>query len=238
MTDPSNRLLERLTSVDVIGRPIVAVPVGSCEQHGPHLPLGTDTIIATELAERLCATLAGHADRPLLVGPAITVSSSGEHAGFPGTLSVGGGVTETVVVELVRSADWAHGIVLVNGHGGNLAAVERATETLRREGRNVIGWWPRLADGDAHAGRTETSMLLAIDASLVVRSRLAAGDGRPLHDVAAVLRRHGVAAVSASGVLGDPTGATLDEGIGLLDLLAADLVAAVDDARRSWARTT
>ena len=94
------------------------MPLGSCEQHGPHLPLGTDTIIATALADRLAARCPD-----IVVAPALAISASGEHAGFPGTLSIGTDTTAAVLVELARSADWAAGIVLVNGHGGNADAV-------------------------------------------------------------------------------------------------------------------
>jgi hypothetical protein len=98
---------------------LVAVPVGACEQHGPHLPLGTDTLVANALARALAAR------RPdVVVAPALAITSSGEHAGFPGTLSIGRTVMEALVVELVRSADWSRGVVLVNGHGGNRSAVD------------------------------------------------------------------------------------------------------------------
>jgi mycofactocin system creatininase family protein len=208
--------------------PLLAVPIGSCEQHGPHLPLGTDTIIASALCARLAAK------RPdVVVAPALTVTASGEHADFPGTLSIGIDVTAVVLVEYARSADWAGGIILVNGHGGNRAAVSRAVQTVRAEGRRIHAWWPAnaLADtaGDAHAGRTETSLMLAIRPDLVRTDHLAAGEPSAIADIAHRLRSAGVKAVSASGVLGDPTAATLDEGIRLLDLLTDDLVASVED---------
>jgi creatinine amidohydrolase len=212
-------------------RPVVAIPIGSCEQHGPHLPLGTDTLIATALADRLASR---RAMVPVVVGPALAVSASGEHAGFPGTLSIGTEVTAAVLIELARSAGWAAGIVLVNGHGGNAEAVDRAVAVIRDEGRNVLAWWPHVPDGDAHAGRTETSLMLAIDPRSVALARAEAGDRRPLATIAAELRRGGVRAVSPNGVLGDPTGATLEEGRTLLDELTNDLVAAVDDARNTW----
>ena len=218
----ASRSLAELTTADVAGTaPILAVPVGSCEQHGPHLPLGTDTIIAEHLAGRLAAEVAR-----VVVAPALAVSASGEHAAFPGTLSIGREVTTAVLVELARSADWAAGIVLVNGHGGNREAVEAASATIRAEGRNVLAWWPRVEGGDAHAGHTETSLLLAIRPDLVAGDRLEAGDPRQLATIGAELRRGGVAAVSPNGVLGDPRAATLGAGNLLLDLLAAELVAA------------
>ena len=154
-------------------RLVLAVPIGSCEQHGPHLPFGTDTIIADALARGLAA-----AEPDVVVAPPLAVTASGEHAGFPGTLSLGTAVTTAVLVELARSADWAAGLVLVNGHGGNADAVAAAVATIRREGRNVLAWWPtsdpepaRATPADVHAGHVETSLLLALRPELVARDR-------------------------------------------------------------------
>ena len=124
-------------SADGTLAPILPLPIGSTEQHGPHLPLATDTLIAEEIAER-----AVHRTDGLMIGPTISVSASGEHADFPGTLSIGTATTTALVVELVRSADWAAGVVLVNGHGGNHAAITDAVTTLIAEDRTVLGWWP------------------------------------------------------------------------------------------------
>jgi len=203
--------------------PWLVVPLGSTEQHGPHLPLATDTIVATALAERLAGARADVA-----VAPALPYGSSGEHAGFPGTLSVGQAALEVVVLELVRSADAFAGVVLVSGHGGNAEPVGRAVATLTAEGRRVLAWSPRLPGADAHAGRTETSLLLALAPHLVRRDAAAPGATEPLTALLPALRAGGVAAVSPNGVLGDPTGATVEEGHALLDRLTADLCTAVD----------
>ncbi|HZQ57114.1 MAG TPA: mycofactocin biosynthesis peptidyl-dipeptidase MftE [Acidimicrobiales bacterium] len=217
------RRLAELASPDVVSGVILAVPIGATEQHGPHLPLGTDTEIACALAERLAAA------RPdVVVAPALPYGSSGEHAMFPGTLSIGQDAFERVVTELVRSADAFAGTVLVCAHGGNAEALARAVATLSGEGRRVLSWSPRVTAGDAHAGRTETSLMLAIAPTIVRSERAAPGDTRPLAEVGATLRSSGVAAVSPNGVLGDPTGASAAEGTALLDALAADLVAAVE----------
>lgn len=136
---------------------VLAVPVGSTEQHGPHLPLSTDTDIAVALCARLAAT------RPdVLVAPALPYGSSGEHAGFAGTLSIGQAALELVIVELCRSAtDTFDRVLLVNGHGGNREPLRRAEALLRAESRDVRVYMPRY-QGDPHAGRAETSIQLAL----------------------------------------------------------------------------
>jgi creatinine amidohydrolase len=209
----------------VAAQSVLAVPIGSTEQHGPHLPLATDTEVAVTLADRLAA-----ARGDVLVAPPLPYGSAGEHAAFPGTLSIGAAALEHVLVELVRSADAFAGVVLVSGHGGNAAPLAAAVATLRSEGRSVLAWTPRIPGGDAHAGRTETSLLLALAPAQVRLEAAEPGDTRPLAAVIGELRRSGVAAVSPNGVLGDPTGASAEEGRRILDTLADDLVAAV----RAW----
>jgi creatinine amidohydrolase len=218
-------LLAECTWVDAerADAPLVCVPIGSCEQHGPHLPLGTDTLIAEVLAAGLAAQRAD-----TVIGPALTVTASGEHAGFPGTLSIGANAMTDVIVELVRSADWSAGVVLVNGHGGNREAVDRAVALLTAEGRRVLSWWPDVPNGDAHAGRTETSLVLAVRPDLVRAESAEAGATEPLTALAGRLRTEGVRAVSPNGVLGDPRDAGRREGRELLALLTDQLVAAVD----------
>lgn len=212
-------------------RPVLAVPLGSCEQHGPHLPLHTDTLIAVALADRLAAA------RPdVAVAPPVPYGASGEHESFPGTVSIGHDALAALVVELVRSADGFAGVVLVNGHGGNHEGLARARRLLEAEGRDPLVWTPSVPGGDAHAGRTETSLLLALAPEEVRLDRAEPGVTEPLATLLPRLRVSGVAAVSPNGVLGDPVGATADEGRALLDRLTADLVATVDRWRTPHAR--
>jgi creatinine amidohydrolase len=215
--------LTEVTWPAVGDRPLLCIPVGSCEQHGPHLPMGTDTFVAEALAAGLAARRGD-----VIVGPSLTVTASGEHAGFPGTLSIGTDATSATMVELVRSADWWSGVVFVNGHGGNRDAVDRAMTTLDRDGRRALPWWPCIPGGDAHAGRTETSLLLALRPELVRLDAAVAGETAPLAVIASRLRTAGVRAVAPNGVLGDPAGATAEEGRMLLDRLVDDLTRAVD----------
>ena len=226
--DDAVQVLGDLAWPDLDGRrPILVVPVGSIEQHGPHLPLDTDTRIATAVA--VGAVSRRH---DCVLGPAIPIGASGEHGDFDGTLSIGTDGLSAVLVELVRSADAFAGTVLVNGHGGNLEALRRVHELSTAEGRRVLVWSPSIPGADAHAGRTETSLLLAIDPSCVRTEAMIPGVTAPLGELLDRLRTDGVRAVSASGVLGDPTGATADEGHLLLAGMIDDLV----DRLARWSR--
>jgi mycofactocin precursor peptide peptidase len=211
---------------------VLVVPVGSLEQHGAHLPLDTDTRIAVAVAERACAGRDG-----VGLAPAIAIGASGEHADFPGTLSIGHVALSTLLVELGRHASlhW-QAMLLVNGHGGNAGAISDAVGKLRSERRDCYVWHAGVrasmlaAAGislvpDAHAGRVETSLMLALAPGDVRLSAAAAGETRPLTEIMAGLRAGGVRPVSPNGVLGDPAGASAAEGERLLALLVADLAA-------------
>ncbi|MGO4859712.1 mycofactocin biosynthesis peptidyl-dipeptidase MftE [Arthrobacter sp. 2MCAF14] len=211
--------LGRLTWPDVPRSPTVLVPVGSTEQHGPHLPFNTDTVIAAAVADALALRVQGQ----IVVAPAVTYGSSGEHQSFAGTVSIGSEVLHLLIVELVRSlSTWACRIVLVNAHGGNIPALSKAVLQLQAE-QHSVAWLPCLVPGaDLHAGRTETSLMLHLNPEAVRMERSAAGELRPLEELMPEMLASGVAAVSPSGVLGDPTGANAYEGARILDLMVED----------------
>lgn len=218
--------LADLTSPDVAavvsGGTVLAVPLGSTEQHGPHLPLSTDTDIAAALCDGLALR------RDVVVAPPVPYGSSGEHAGFPGTLSIGQAALELLVVELCRSASETFPrVLLVSGHGGNAEPVQRAVATLRSEGRDVLAYFPRW-DGDPHAGRAETAMQLVLRPDAVLTARAEPGNTRPVAELIPRLRSEGVRFVAPNGVLGDPRGATEDEGQALLAKLTVELTRTVD----------
>lgn len=194
---------------------VLLVPLGSTEQHGPHLPLDTDTRIAVAVAERVAAR-----HPRVAVAPVVAYGASGEHQGFAGTLSIGRAALELLLVELVRSVGpEVRRVILVNGHGGNLDAINRAVATLRSEGRPIDTWSPAFDASDSHAGRTETSMLLHLAPDVVHLDLARPGVTAPLSEILPALRAGGLASVTANGVLGDPTGASTDEGRDLVSRL-------------------
>jgi len=221
-------------------RRVLVVPVGSLEQHGAHLPLDTDTRIAAAVAERACAVLSAGGRAGVGLAPAIAIGASGEHADFPGTLSIGHVALSTLLVELGRHASlhWP-ALLLVNGHGGNVAAINDALAKLRAEGRDCHVWHAGVRPSmlaaaglslvpDAHAGRVETSVMLALAPEDVRLDAAEPGETRPLPEIMAGLRVGGVRQVSPNGVLGDPAGASAAEGETLLALLVTDLAAVLD----------
>jgi creatinine amidohydrolase len=210
---------------DAHARRALVVPLGSIEQHGPHLPLDTDTRIAVAVAAGIAAGRAGVA-----LAPAIAFGSSGEHAAFPGTLSIGTPALSGLLVDLGRDVSrcWG-GLLLVNAHGGNHDAVCAAVSQLRAERRRCATFAATLATGDAHAGRTETAILLHLDPGAVHLDLAEPGDPRPVSELIDHLRSDGVRSVSPNGVLGDPRGATAAEGDRLLAQVIAAGTVALDE---------
>ena len=200
------------TSPDTAGAGLVLVPVGSIEQHGPHLPLDTDTTIAVAVADRVASELPGS-----WVAPAVSYGSSGEHQSFSGTASVGTEALTHQLVELVRSLrTWASRVVIVNAHGGNVTALKASDE---------LEWVPcATEDVDLHAGYTETSLMLHLRPESVRLDRAEVGNTQPLSQILPVMMTGGIAAVSPNGVLGDPTEASADEGERVLKAMVADVL--------------
>jgi mycofactocin system creatininase family protein len=207
--------------------PALIIPLGSTEQHGPHLPLDTDTRIATAVA----GAAAGRLAADWMLAPAVAYGASGEHEGFPGTVSIGTAALRLLLIEYGRSAcQWASRLVFVNGHGGNVQAVAEAAAVLREEGRDAA-WCPcAVSDGDAHAGHTETSVLLHISPEDVWTEECAPGNVAPLAELIGPMRRGGIAAVSPVGVLGDPTTASAADGARLFAEMVDECVRRIE----SW----
>jgi creatinine amidohydrolase len=218
--------LAGLSWPDVPAGPMVVVPLGSVEQHGHHLPLTTDTSIACAVAQAAIEALDG-----ALLAPALAYGASHDHEEFPGTISIGTEALTGLLVEYGRSAGrWAGRVLLVNGHAGNADALRSAVPLLRSEGRDVA-WFPCAPSaGDVHAGRTETSLMLHVEPDGVREEQAVAGVTTPISRLLPRLRAEGLLAVSPTGVLGDPAGASAHEGAALLGEMVERLVL----AGRAW----
>lgn len=209
----------------------VVVPVGSIEQHGPHLPLGTDTYLGDCLGRRLAERL-GNA----LVAPTIRPGCSGHHLDFPGTISVSTEALIRVVEDVCASLD-RHGfenIILLPSHGGNFAPVQTATQEIAPRLRaNLIaladleGLIERMREAaveagvpeeavGGHSGAGETSFVMAYRPELVRSSEMAPGYIGPL--TRRYVRR-GFKAVTETGVLGDPRHASREIGERFIELV-------------------
>jgi len=216
------------------------VPVGAIEQHGPHLPTGTDTMVA----EAVCERAAQQADAPVL--PAISVGVSyGHGTELPGTLSLS---PEQLATMIRQYAIWANAssglkrLLFVNAHFGNVGALHTATDHLRlfRPDLRVgtVDWWSAdpdvlaevLSDGDdIHANRGETSVMLAIAPGLVHLDRLATSDDEDRTDN--LVFRYTAPALSTNGVTGRPSEATSELGDRLLTKAAMAIASRVERGR-------
>lgn len=215
---------------EIPDRPVVLVPLGSTEQHGPHLPFATDTMIADAVAQAVARRMRATANTPVVVAPAVPYGASGEHQEFPGTISIGHDALQQMLVELIRSlSTWASRIVLINGHGGNAHTVRAVVDQMQHEQHDVCSISCALeTTTDAHAGHDETSVMLHISPDQVRMDAARPGNTQPLHEILPDLMRAGVRPVSPSGVLGDPTTATESTGerefIALVDRITAEVL--------------
>jgi len=222
--------LDRLTWADIKqeiqnGRDTVVVPFGSTEQHGKHLPLGTDAVLGDEigwgLAERLDAFLA----------PTVRFGCSAHHLAFTGTISLGEKTFRSIVVDVVASLS-RHGfrrIVLLPTHGGNFKPMAKAVAEIEPdrgvqvlaftdfqglvntavESSNAFG--VDAAKSGAHSGEWETSLMLAIRPEQVKMDRAAEGFVGELSEIMSKVF-DGIQNLDQNGVLGDPRPASAEAG--------------------------
>jgi creatinine amidohydrolase len=208
---------------------VALIPVGATEQHGPHLPIGTDTIIATALADAAAGDLA-------VVLPPIAFGASFFHGtDLAGTVAFSGADTAAAARRVARACadSGLKRLLFVNGHVGNAAPLWIACDDFRREvpdGRiGVMQWWEltpdiaRRATADAvdwHANAAETSLVLALRPELVDVERLAEADDPDR--TAGTVFRYPVQHVSTNGVTGYPSRASKAFGLQLWrDVVAA-----------------
>ncbi|MFJ3215055.1 creatininase family protein [Kitasatospora sp. NPDC086801] len=213
------------------GAKIAVLPVGSFEQHGDHLPLTTDTIVAGLIAQRIAA------DYGLFLLPPITVSCSHEHAHMPGTVSISAATLYAVVNDIWKSlqASGVPGLLIVNGHGGNYVlsnVVQEANTSGPRvalfpvredwhQAREAAGLVSSGAE-DMHGGELEVSLLLHGAPELI-------RDGIEQDDHSAPERPHlltlGMAGYTKNGIIGQPSLGTAAKGRALLDSLSQSAAA-------------
>ena len=214
--------------------PIVLLALGSWEQHGAHLPFDTDTVIIESVVDAAIRSVDPE-NTQFSVVPTIGVTASDEHNGFAGTLSIGTNALSDAVVSIARSASWARGICIVNGHGGNADALKLIHSALNYENiRHSIWSLPYYEGADMHAGHTETSLMLHL-APDTVRMDLAevgaVGDSEMLIER---MRAGGIKEVSSNGVVGDPTNATAAHGATMLSFYADHLTKLLLQIQTSW----
>ena len=214
--------------------PIVLLALGSWEQHGAHLPFDTDTVIIESVVDAAIRSVDPE-NTQFSVVPTIGVTASDEHNGFAGTLSIGTNALSDAIVSIARSASWARGICIVNGHGGNSDALKLVHSALDYENiRHSIWSLPYYEGADMHAGHTETSLMLHL-APDTVRMDLAevgaVGDSEMLIER---MRAGGIKEVSSNGVVGDPTNATAAHGATMLSFYADHLTKLLLQIQTSW----
>jgi creatinine amidohydrolase len=221
------------------GYQTVLLAVGSTEQHGPHLPLGTDSLIGDKIMERL-----GRRLEKTLAAPTIRVGVSEHHMAFTGTITLREEVLEEVIVDYCRSLS-RHGfrlIVLIPTHGGNTATVARVPDRLEREGLAAkvvtlpddsayisamveVGEKHNVTPGEAggHAGHLETSTMLADYPDIVDMERAACGKVDLGFDAEEKLHTMGMHQLSPVGILGDATRSSAAAGVDYNEHIAAAL---------------
>jgi creatinine amidohydrolase len=225
LSDPSLRRLLRT------GRKIALIPVGSLEQHGPHLPISTDSDIVTEVARRVAKRC------NLLLLPTITYGVSFEHAPFF-NLSINPETLRRLLVELCVSLgkNKIHRIIILNGHHGNQKALKSLSDKMSKTSRGkikvfVFSYWHFMEKELDHAGFAETSLMLAI--SNKVRMKLArkglTTDKMTQEQKSKIAKLASVHFIKAtkSGVWGDPTKATRKQGEQILSQITQNIAKTV-----------
>ena len=225
----------------------VIVPLGALEQHGPHLPLDTDAVIADAVADRAAERVG-----ECVVTPALPVGASHHHLAFPGTASLNDDTLRDVLVQMVQTllGHGFRGVYLVTGHAGNVGAMAAALAELPLADRSkVVAFddWPaqrdavhRVAEAQlgldreqvgTHGGHFETSIMLAVAPGEVDMSAAVAGFVGPAAPASAKLRSEGMAALSPVGVIGDPRGACANAGEQYLGALVDLVVEGIENHR-------
>lgn len=231
-------------------RTVAVLPIGSTEQHGPHLPVHTDTLLAAEVAQRTAALC--EPTLPVLVLPALWVSLAEHHMALPGTLTLDHETLLAFVRCIARSLvrQGHRRILLLNGHGGNIAALTAAVDRLSPEFPEAVlavaTYWNVAAEAFAEILQSQPTLLHACEAetSMLMHLRPHEVDARAAEAVSApasgflqpagMHRWRPIGHWSCSGVVGNPRRATAAKGRQLLDAAAAALAERLRD-EEFWA---
>ena len=232
---------------------IVVLPVGSMEQHGPHLPVGVDTILTEGVCRAGAEAAAG--DVPVVVAPTVWCGMAEHHMAFGGTFTFDIPTYRAVLLAFLKSIE-RHGftrVLIINGHGGNTAALNAFLPDFARETRLRVfaaGYFdlpradiaPLLEDqkGVQHACEVETSLMMVIAPDLVRRERIAEAFGRldPGGEWRTVPARfRSFKEITASGVNGDARRASRAKGEKLLETLAGGLADLLKSGRLGGQKT-
>ena len=204
------------------------VPVGSMEQHGPHLPVSTDALIAEHVAKKV-APLVG-----AVVLPAIVYGVSFEHRPLF-NVSVRKGTLTATVSDVCASlaASGFTQIIILNGHHGNISALKNVVQDLRGKipksaSVHVMHYWRAMKDELGHAGDAETSLVLAIAPELVAMNRAVPGAKKPPKS-ASISRPGSFIRMTGNGVWGDPRAASAEKGNLLLKEITKNLVKTISE---------
>lgn len=206
----------------------VILPIGTIEAHGPHAPLGTDVLIPQRLADHLERQLSGR----VWTLPAIPYGSTWHLQDFPGSIDVPSRIFADYVRAVVSSfARWGvKNVVILNGHGGNITALQEAATALVDEGLRVLvsNYWidyrdaiAQIAPGVGHAGEDETSLAMAVDAASV-ELELAGAAVTP--EASRVRFPNMGRAMYPDAYSGDPRAASEEKGERLFELISSRLV--------------
>ena len=233
-------------------RLVAVLPLGAIEAHGPHLPLGTDILIAEAMARAGAERLARRGFEVVLL-PALPVAPAPFAAAFEGTIDTAPAATATTIEGIVRSLG-SHGVavtVLANAHHdpANVRAVRDAVAQIEKEGSTRLlfpdltrrRWASRLTDefqsGACHAGRYETSVVMAVATETVDLTSAASLAPNPRSLVAAIQQgeRTFAEAGGPDAYFGAPAEATADEGRDIIDRLGAIIEDAVVEALKDHA---
>jgi creatinine amidohydrolase len=218
------------------------LPLGSTEYHGDHLPFGTDTLVAESLAEAVSQRVAG-----MLCLPTLPFGMSRHYASFPLSITLSTETQIHIIKEVIDSLNQQglRRLLIINGHDGNLPAIEAATREYRADHSEMKiavldAWWVTAAEllpkgtfeawgGLGHAGEGETSIMLKVAPELVNLSR-ARGHipNLPEHVQVKWLFKE----ITPFGVTGDPTKATSEKGILMWNALVDHLVSFIEDMDR------